>query len=203
MRSFASQECRRRGILTATRELIAVLAVLFLIGSGAAYGQQAAQAPIQPGLKPILSYISTNWDKLTRSMTSCESIVDPKMQVAPVLYLPADFPNPAAVTKLQADCTVDVEHLAKPITALGQIDMSTIHQHGLLYLPNQYVVPGGRFNEMYGWDSYFTIRGLLEDGRLDLAQGMVENFFFEIEPDGPKPQAVAPFEFFDLELGDF
>ncbi len=34
---------------------------------------------------------------------------------------------------------------------------------------------------MYGWDSYFIVRGLLEDGRIDLARGMVENFFFEIE----------------------
>ena len=34
---------------------------------------------------------------------------------------------------------------------------------------------------MYGWDSYFIVRGLIEDGELDLARGMVENFFFEIE----------------------
>src|SRR5215469_892537 len=34
---------------------------------------------------------------------------------------------------------------------------------------------------MYGWDSYFIIRGLLRDGRLDLAREMVDNFFFEIE----------------------
>jgi alpha,alpha-trehalase len=181
VKSSASQISNRQINLCVSRKLTAVLAALFFIASSAVYGQQPAQAPTQTGLKPILGYISTNWDKLTRSMTSCESIVDPKMQVAPVLYLPADFPNPAAVTKLQADCKVDVEHLSRPITALGQIDMSTIHQHGLLYLPNKYVVPGGRFNEMYGWDSYFTIRGLLEDGRLDLAQGMVENFFFEIE----------------------
>ncbi len=34
---------------------------------------------------------------------------------------------------------------------------------------------------MYGWDSYFIILGLLHDGRIDMARGMVENFFFEIE----------------------
>ena len=34
---------------------------------------------------------------------------------------------------------------------------------------------------MYGWDSYFIIVGLLRDGRYDLARGMVENFFFEID----------------------
>ncbi|KAI9227570.1 MAG: neutral trehalase [Piptocephalis tieghemiana] len=44
-----------------------------------------------------------------------------------------------------------------------------------------FVVPGGRFNEMYGWDSYFESLGLLADGRVDLAQGMVEHFMYEIE----------------------
>ncbi|KAJ3181647.1 alpha,alpha-trehalase nth1 [Gaertneriomyces sp. JEL0708] len=44
-----------------------------------------------------------------------------------------------------------------------------------------FVVPGGRFNEMYGWDSYFESLGLLLDGRVELARGMVENFCYEIE----------------------
>jgi alpha,alpha-trehalase len=39
-----------------------------------------------------------------------------------------------------------------------------------------FVVPGGRFNEMYGWDSYFESLGLLLDERGRLAEGMVENF---------------------------
>ena len=44
-----------------------------------------------------------------------------------------------------------------------------------------FAVPGGRFNEMYGWDSYFVALGLLIDGRRELAQGMVENFAYEIK----------------------
>ena len=44
-----------------------------------------------------------------------------------------------------------------------------------------FVVPGGRFNEMYGWDSYFEALGLLVDGRVGLARGMVENFWYELE----------------------
>lgn len=43
-----------------------------------------------------------------------------------------------------------------------------------------FVVPGGRFNELYGWDSYFEALGLLHDGRRDLAQAMVEHFLYEI-----------------------
>ncbi|MGE5861269.1 MAG: trehalase family glycosidase [Ignavibacteria bacterium] len=43
-----------------------------------------------------------------------------------------------------------------------------------------FVVPGGRFNEMYGWDSYFITSGLLQDKRIDLAKDMVDNFVYEI-----------------------
>jgi alpha,alpha-trehalase len=43
-----------------------------------------------------------------------------------------------------------------------------------------FVVPGGRFNEMYGWDSYFITLGLLNDKRIELAKGMVDNFVYEI-----------------------
>ncbi len=44
-----------------------------------------------------------------------------------------------------------------------------------------FVVPGGRFNEMYGWDSYFITLGLIEDGKTDLAKSMVDNFIYEID----------------------
>ncbi|SDK68226.1 alpha,alpha-trehalase [Salinimicrobium catena] len=43
-----------------------------------------------------------------------------------------------------------------------------------------FVVPGGRFNEMYGWDSYFEGVGLIIDGRVDLAKAMVDNFIYQI-----------------------
>ena len=43
-----------------------------------------------------------------------------------------------------------------------------------------FVVPGGRFNEMYGWDSYFIVLGLLNDGLVDLARSMVDNLVYEI-----------------------
>ena len=158
---------------------------LFLVVICAVANAQAVAAPASAtadqGLTPILNYISSAWDTLTRSMTDCVSVVDPKIKVAPVLYLPAEVAEPAAVHKLAADCNVRVEHLPVEIHRLGEIDTGKIQPHGLLYLPNKYVVPGGRFNEMYGWDSYFIIRGLLRAGRVDLARGMVDNFFFEIE----------------------
>ena len=64
-------------------------------------------------------------------------------------------------------------------------------KHGILSLgleraPNgdyegvPFIVPGGRFNEMYGWDSYFEVLGLLEDKRVDLAKALTDNLVYEI-----------------------
>jgi alpha,alpha-trehalase len=129
----------------------------------------------------ILGYIHNSWDTLSRSMTDCKSLVDPKVTTAPILYLPADLATPASVTAMQKLCNVEVRRLPRKITHMGDVKVSEIPKEGLLYLPNRYVVPGGRFNEMYGWDSYFIILGLVHDHRSDLARGMVENFFYEIE----------------------
>ncbi len=57
----------------------------------------------------------------------------------------------------------------------------------LIPLPYPYVVPGGRFRELYYWDSYFTMLGLEADGRHDLALNMLKNFAFEIDCYGHVP----------------
>jgi alpha,alpha-trehalase len=155
---------------------IALVAVLSIAVVG-----QSQPPPKDANLDGILEYIHSGWDSLTRSTHSCAAVPDTKFSSAPILYLPADFPQPSDLDQMQRDCGVRVQHLPRIIQELGTTDVESLHPAGLLYLKNKYVVPGGRFNEMYGWDSYFIIRGLLRDGRLELARGMVENFFFEIE----------------------
>jgi len=51
----------------------------------------------------------------------------------------------------------------------------------LIPLPNDYIVPGGRFREVYYWDSYFTMLGLQIDGENEVIRNMVENFAFLID----------------------
>jgi len=161
------------GVLAATT----VVALLLCMPPAFAGGPEPAS---NPGLGPILKYIDTGWDTLTRSMTDCNTVVDPKLVEESILYLPAGLATPAPVGEMQQRCHVNVEQLPAAITGPGQVT-TNITPPGLLYLPNRYVVPGGRFNEMYGWDTYFIVRGLVEDKRLDLARGIIENFFFEIE----------------------
>src|SRR6202023_3370374 len=115
--------------------------LLFLLAcSQGALGQE--QKMPAPGLASIRKYIAAGWDNLTRSMTDCASVVDPKMKVNPVIYLPAGFAAPPAVEKLHAACNVDIEHLPRPIHQLGEIDTNAIHPPGRLYLRTSTWCPG-------------------------------------------------------------
>ncbi|WP_263350714.1 alpha,alpha-trehalase [Acidicapsa acidisoli] len=161
--------------------LVGLAFVLVAIGGRVAWAQDAAA----PDPAATVGYIHKAWDELSRSMTDCHSLKDVKVTSDPVLYVPAELTAPEAVKGLTESCGVKVVALPKRITQLGDLMPEELAADkmtpGLLYLPNKYVVPGGRFNEMYGWDSYFIVLGLIADHREELAKGMVDNFFFEIE----------------------
>jgi alpha,alpha-trehalase len=150
--------------------------------AAAAIAHSSAQAPdAVPNPEATLNYIHSAWDTLTRSMTDCPTLADIKIAATPVLYLPAELPAPPEVTAIAEKCKVKIAALPRRIEKLGDVRPEQLPAAGLLYLPNPYVVPGGRFNEMYGWDSYFIVLGLEADHREALAKGMVDNFLFEIE----------------------
>ena len=54
----------------------------------------------------------------------------------------------------------------------------------LIPLPNPYIVPGGRFGEIYYWDSYFTMLGLQASGQVEMIEHMIDNFSFLIDSIG-------------------
>jgi len=172
-----------RSIRLARAAVIALaISLAFPVPTLHAGDKSSANTPALNGLDPIRKYISNAWDTLTRSLSDCSTVVDPKLAAqASVFYVPADVPMPPSVTAMQEKCHVQVKRLPVVIHHPGEFDSSDMTEHGLLYLDHKYVVPGGRFNEMYGWDSYFIIVGLVRDGRIELAKGMVENFFYEIE----------------------
>jgi alpha,alpha-trehalase len=66
-------------------------------------------------------------------------------------------------------------------------------QSSLLPLPHPYVVPGGRFSELYYWDSYFTMLGLCESGRKDLLGNMADNFAWLIDTYGHIPNGTRTY----------
>ncbi|WP_157215888.1 alpha,alpha-trehalase TreF [Flavisphingomonas formosensis] len=62
-----------------------------------------------------------------------------------------------------------------------------------LALPRPYVVPGGRFRELYYWDSYFTMLGLARDGRDDLVEDMIDDFGSLIDRYGHIPNGTRSY----------
>ncbi|WP_442783048.1 alpha,alpha-trehalase TreF [Collimonas fungivorans] len=79
------------------------------------------------------------------------------------------------------------QHIAGLWPHLTQQPAKTSAASSLLPLPQPYVVPGGRFREVYYWDSYFTMLGLLQNGKPQLIRAMVDNFASLIDRYGHIP----------------
>ncbi|OLE71690.1 MAG: hypothetical protein AUG74_06195, partial [Bacteroidetes bacterium 13_1_20CM_4_60_6] len=69
-----------------------------------------------------------------------------------------------------------VQHVQTLWPVLTRVPDSANARSSLIPLPNPYIVPGGRFREVYYWDSYFTMLGLVQSGRTDLVKNMLDNF---------------------------
>ena len=150
----------------------------------AASGAAVLGAPLSMS---ILDYIKQTWSVLTRSSRNlAAAAADPKFRPLPdgrwPVYVPRNEDLPRIEQELRREMPagdfqkIDIRQLPSEPGAL--------REQGLLYLPHPYVVPGGRFNEMYGWDSYFIQMGLLRDSDLALAKGIADNFLYEIREYG-------------------
>src|SRR4051794_23740200 len=80
-----------------------------------------------------------------------------------------------------------VEHIDRLWPVMTRDPAVEVDFSSRLALPARYVVPGGRFNEMYYWDSYFTMLGLQASGKHDLVRSMCDNFAALIERYGHIP----------------
>ncbi|KAJ5942138.1 hypothetical protein N7516_002306 [Penicillium verrucosum] len=145
------------------------------------------------------------WKALTRRIDGSNIEVagrDPKDWTAdprPRIYVPPGAPTQfeyyEQIAKDHPELRLDVQMLPAVITSDYVMELND--KPGLLALAMEkklnestgetdlvgvpFVVPGGRFNELYGWDSYMESLGLLVSDRVDLAKGMVINFCFEIK----------------------
>lgn len=141
-----------------------------------------------PGrLDTLRAYIDTTWSTLTRSHDDLtRALPDPKVDHEPgtpwPLYV-APTEDTAAVGRRLRQSLTPAEWAQVDLKVLPENPREhtgTINPHGLLYLPHPYVVPGGRFNEMYGWDSYFISVGLLAAGRVEMAKHMTDNHLYQV-----------------------
>ncbi|MGQ0646430.1 MAG: alpha,alpha-trehalase TreA [Gemmatimonadaceae bacterium] len=93
-------------------------------------------------------------------------------------FVDANFVLPGAAGEgYRGDSTHTMEQHIRALWPVLTRPPDTADPHSsLIPLPNAYVVPGGRFREVYYWDSYFTMLGLVESDRLDLVRSMLRNF---------------------------
>jgi alpha,alpha-trehalase len=110
-------------------------------------------------------------------------------------FVDAHFVVPAEVLGApsppdQVSIVAHIDGLWNPLTRSS----STVPPYSsALALPQPYVVPGGRFREIYYWDSYFTMLGLATSGRQDLVTGMVRDFAYLIDTFGHVPNGARTY----------
>ena len=80
-----------------------------------------------------------------------------------------------------------VKHIKNLWSVLKRDADKSVEGSSLLPLPYPYIVPGGRFREIYYWDSYFTMQGLKVSGETVLIENMIDNFSFLIKTYGHIP----------------
>jgi alpha,alpha-trehalase len=103
------------------------------------------------------------------------------------------LPAPAAVAPSPANRESIIRHIDGLWDQLTRRTPHVPRYASLLPLPKPYVVPGGRFREIYYWDSYFTMLGLLESGRGDLIADMIGDFAYFIDTYGHVPNGARTY----------
>ena len=167
-----------------TKYVRLLLAALFLALPPFASDGLAADRATARQLQDIQTYIKQGWHTLTRSNAQlAKAAADPKFHLQPGTRWPVYVPRSENLKRVEQTLRAEMspEDFARIELRPLPEDPREIREPGLLYLPHPYVVPGGRFNEMYGWDSYFIQVGLVRDGETELARNTVENFLYEIE----------------------
>ncbi len=100
-------------------------------------------------------------------------------------FVKANFKLPPVLEKKQVDKKGDmIAHLKNHWKYLTRTAKSEEQYTTMVNLPKPFIVPGGRFRELFYWDSYFSVIGLLESNEDELAYGMLKNFDFLINEYG-------------------
>jgi alpha,alpha-trehalase len=149
----------------------------------------------EPRSKILQGLVDESWDELTRSLEDPREILK-TLEAGHLatqerrLYVPAS--DTGALERMRAlakQCGDRFQVIALPETRDAALWKKLSDEPGILYLPKPYVVPGGVFHEMYGWDSYFIARGALAAGRPQIARDLLENYLYEVERYGKIPNS--------------
>ncbi|MEM9946594.1 MAG: trehalase family glycosidase [Cyanobacteria bacterium P01_D01_bin.36] len=138
--------------------------------------------PSAERLNKVRKYIKEKWPELKRDRNHLLSAAKDTKQAHVegdkwIVYVS----EKEDIDQIRESLAAEIPGDLKQIT-LQQLPDNTgkVDTHGLLYLPGDYVVPGGKFNEAYGWDSYFILRGLLLDNEIELAKSLTDQLLYQV-----------------------
>jgi alpha,alpha-trehalase len=119
---------------------------------------------------------------------------DPRSRAALLRFVNRNFsfPKGAQTPPAQPDKSLEA-HIARLWPLLTRQPVVPQPYSSLLYVPQPYVVPGGRFREFYYWDSYFTMLGLIADGHLDTARDLIGDFSYMLREYGHIPNGARTY----------
>ncbi|XP_014246527.1 trehalase-like [Cimex lectularius] len=132
----------------------------------------------------VKQFVSENFLNCTTSENQCEELDR---------WDPPDWTsNPSIINKITVkqyrQWAVDLNNIWKE---LGRIMNNKAKQHpehtSLIYVPNGFIVPGGRFRELYYWDTFWIINGLLICDMETTAKGIIENLLSLVKQRGHVP----------------
>jgi alpha,alpha-trehalase len=200
------------------RGLVSTALTLALLPAAQAQSQRVAQAQSQPPATPqppqvlfknlfvavqnakVFPDSKTFADAVPKSspndILSRFAAVKPVSQEALQAFVAENFLLPAQMSGTVLPATEQVSitrHIDLLWNELTRTTTTAPPYSSLLPLPEPYVVPGGRFREMYYWDSYFTMLGLVESGRHDLVEHMVRDFASLIDTYGHVPNGTRTY----------
>ncbi|WP_299825157.1 alpha,alpha-trehalase TreF [uncultured Pontibacter sp.] len=135
----------------------------------------------------------------SKTFPDCVPLADPE-HIIQAFYRQRHLPG----FNLKAFVQEHFELPAQPTTAFTTDSSNSVTEHierlwpvltrqpgagvgSLIPLPHAYIVPGGRFREIYYWDSFFTMLGLQASDKTALIQSMVDNFTHLIHTVGHIP----------------
>jgi len=132
------------------------------------------QSDVFPDNKTFVDMVPKVDPRLIMQMYNAQRL-NPDFNLKTFVYSKFSLPNTSA-----ANFTTDLRRGVRfHIDTLWQVlsrRHDTLSRSSLLPLRFDYIVPGGRFREIYYWDSYFTMLGLQESGKAEVIDNMIKNF---------------------------
>ncbi|HEX8757402.1 MAG TPA: alpha,alpha-trehalase TreF [Steroidobacteraceae bacterium] len=209
----SSYLCRRSNRLLAMR--VGLLAISWLASAaamaGAAATITAAPAPFVPTPAQLFGplFVQVQMDALLPDGKEFPDAVpkapaqlilrryrttDPRAHAALLRFVKSNFslPTQARTPPAHRDKSLEA-HIARLWPLLTRQPAVPPPYSSLLYVPEPYVVPGGRFREFYYWDSYFTMLGLIPDGHMDTARDLVADFSYMLREYGHIPNGARTY----------